>query len=485
MTSNFFNKSVEMNDLPDELLIFIFEHLKIQDVIQCSLVCKRFKSVCQGVKIPELIISNTIENIKDYWFDTKAQFNIQNAIDVTTFNSFRSIFRLDKFKRLYFWGCQSEFVQLNLNDLTQLEQVKIDVKDVVGAKHDIYINLPNLKIIEIDRDWSDRSYTFFITAPKLEMLSCYRFNAIHLTYPNTVIHLETKVYTEKFHVLKNLQFLQVVYGFLYEVVWPKIFSIFPKLTTFACSQNGCQTSIKNFLKEKYRLQRNGLKIYYQSVELDHINKIHEYNSLHPEEFVFQIKNYNSLAEIVTCKFEISYNKLMDLLGSKIPSDFYKKYFLTRRIRVENNVENQDSLFRFLKNFQYLTQLNLCCDSLDQFFYNKLVELDQLSDLTIINSKSIFNFDFLLKLKRLHCFSTNIDSPQFFYLTTALFRDLKYFCNMDFHYEKQQFRISKNKIKNYYEILSFGCEKYVLDFNGLVFELNAAAARCQHVNQKTN
>ncbi|XP_037051799.1 uncharacterized protein LOC119085485 [Bradysia coprophila] len=335
-------------------------------------------------------------------------------------------------------------------------------------------------MLEIDRDSSDPSCcTFVITSPKLEMLSCFDFNDIHLTYWNTITHLETKLYTEKFHALKNLQFLQVDYGFPIEIIRPKIFSIFPKLETFACSPNVCRTSYKNLIKEKHRLQRPGLRIYFQSVELDDIKKIREYKQT-VDEFVFQIKNYNKLAEIAACYFAVSYNELMDLMGNKIPDDFYKKYFNARHITVATKVENPEHLFGFLKNFDYLTILYLCSDSLDQTFFNGLVVLDQLTELIINNSKSIFNFDFILKLKGLKNFRTNTDSPKHFDLMLALFKHLKYFCSIKFVFEERNLLITKNKATNDYKIVSFAYEKNELDFNGLIREVDAL--RRQHIDQ---
>ncbi|XP_037049246.1 uncharacterized protein LOC119083614 [Bradysia coprophila] len=476
-----------MNDLPNELLISIFEYLKVKDLIQCSLVCKRFKLLCQAVKTPELIISSTNDNVKGYWFYTKKQFNLQDAINVTTFNSYRSRLRLDKFRRLYFEGSQSEYAQLKVNDLTQLEQVKINVK-IGGIKHETQINLPNVKMVEFDT----ASHKFFITTPKLEMLRCNDFDEIHLTHPNSIKHLETNHYSESLPLLQNLQFLLVEH--LGEFDWSNTLSDLPKLTSLLCN-GSCgyiPRAIKSLVEHKLGHQRSEPKIYFLSVELDELKKIDEYTS-NNNDFLFQINNYNSLTETVfntrlTNPHQIDYNTLVDSMKDKVPDDFFKKYFSTRSICVNGKVENQEHLFEFLKNFDYLTELQLYNASLDQSFYSRLGELDQLTWLTVATnsqsplatSVSIFNFDCLLMLKRLTHFYISFDSINYFDLTLELFTHLKYFESGSFNFKESKVFISKNMEFNNYKLRYDGHEKCRLDFNGLIREVEAIKNR--HINQ---
>lgn len=150
--------------------------------------------ICEGIKFTELIISYKIEKIKDYWFHTNKPYNHQDAIELGAFTAYRSTFKLGKYvKRLHFKGSYSEFDQVDLNDMIQLEQLKIELKasDADTLKI-VEINLPNLKVLEID-DFQYDVYQckFYCTTPKLEILKCFDFESIHLADPNTINHLES------------------------------------------------------------------------------------------------------------------------------------------------------------------------------------------------------------------------------------------------------------------------------------------------------
>lgn len=453
-------------------------------------VCRRFKLICKGVKIPELIISNRIENIKRCWFYTNKQFNHLHAIDVATFNLYRSTFGMDKFSRLYFEGSQSEYDQLQVNDLTKLEELKINMEDEVGAKHKIHINLLNVKIVEIDTS----SHEIFITAPKLEALSCWDFNVIHLTNADTVKYLETRFYRDTLHVLKNLQFL-IIY-FIGDDKLPNILSVFPKLRMLSCSGHHgyVPSAIKNLVEYKRNHHLSQPKIYFISVEMDGIEKVNEYNSFRFD-FPFQIKNYSSLAETVfkdeTICTEIYYSYLMKSMNGNIHNNFFKKYFRTRSICVKEKVADAAHLFGFLKNFEYLTDLSLRSDSLDQSHLNRLDELDQLTILSVGAAStsldfiggelSHLNFEFLLKMQRLQYFNAKIDSSNFFDLAIELFSQLKHFRSISFYYKKNYVWIRTKGSSNNYEITCYRYEKGQLDFNGLCREVDTIK-RCPPIRE---
>lgn len=123
----------------------------------------------------------------------------------------QSTFRLKKYlKRLHFKGSYSDFKQLDSNKLTHLEQLRLDVQyDCNPDGEEIAIDLPNLKILEIG-EFEDQ-FDIYLTAPELEMLKHYEYHMLNLTYPETVVHLETTFHTEPLTdtSLKNLQYLIV------------------------------------------------------------------------------------------------------------------------------------------------------------------------------------------------------------------------------------------------------------------------------------
>lgn len=476
------NKAADMNDLPNELLFSIFKHLKIKDFPQCRLVkcytitdsidfdsatidlfslhkrrqvCKRFLRICDEIIIPELVISNTIENIKEYWFPTNEQYNHKDAIDVVTFKACRSRFQFDKFlKRLHLKCTYADYKELNLNDLIHIEQLTIDIDFDRSERNPVIdISLPNLKMLH------DRCGFFFVlrvNAPKLEMLKCddFRLTPIHLNHPHTVNYLELDYYYESAASLKNVKYLKVGEGY------EKIRSAHPELVHLVCNyrfadedddEDGVERNVVavNAIRQLIKKRGRQMKIYFQSVELENVYKIEEYDP--DNHLAFQINNYDSLGDNIFC-YQIQYNELMDMVKGNLPNNFYKKYFNIRAIAVTGNVKDADHLMGFLKHFEYLDTLSLDSSSFDQSFFDFLPLIDQLTSLDLNESskcsKSITSYDFLFKFTRLKDFTTDRDSPDFFNLTVALFGQLKHLELVCFCYKKYFLSIYQESTNSY-------------------------------------
>lgn len=422
--------------------------------------------------MPDLIISKRVRNVKDIWFYTNNTFNHLDAIDVRTFNKFRSVFRLDKIRRLHFQGSCSEFIHLNVNEFTHLEQLKIFVK--YGRTYHVHIDLPKLKIMEIDAPWN----RFYISSPKLEILKCMTFDCINLTHPNAINYLEETTHSASIRMLENVQFYQVYCDDLNDTIRSKVLVIFPKLKTLVYSRlrfphRVTFDDLRSLAYERSQLKRTDLKIYFESVEVDSIREFNQLEDI-TSSLAFQIDNYKSLGEKVNLYSGINYNELMSLVGGQIPQDLYRKYSGIHRISVTDTVESQVHLYQFLKSFDYLTELNLEFDSLDQYFCDRLYELTQLTKVTVTNrSKSIYNYDFLLKLKLLETFSTTSDSPLLFDLALELFRISRDFQYMRFHFHTKRIEIEKCvKLKKYKlcyrnQFEQILCEETEPDYKGLV------------------
>lgn len=402
--------------------------------------------ICDKVKITDLVISDKIEDKRDYWFHSNKKFNYIDAIDMRTFTTYRSTFRWDKFlKRLHFKGGKSDLDRLNLNDLIGLEQLEIDQDDSTYNNVKFHIVLPNLKILVVD----EHSYELNLTTPKLEMLKCFDLNEIVLDDRNTINHLEVFLLDEAALTLKNLQYLKAE---LVSFSNQAILSAYPKLTTIVFSEFDYDSIVEgdwkiasiNRLRHFFELKRNRseLKIYFQSVEFVTIDKIEEYKSAQST-LAFQISNYNLLCDNILYDSSVDYNELMRLVNGFLPDDFYKKYFNISSVEVSGEVESLEHLEHFLKSLDYLQELHLENIFLDQTFCDGLNAISQLTNLRIkgASSTSIFNFHFLLNFKFLESFFTDRDFPDLLNLTVTLFRELKYFESMDFYFYKEFIAIS--------------------------------------------
>lgn len=357
-------------------------------------------------------------------------------------------------------------------------KIRVGHKDT--DEHKFHFNLPNLKIIDIHTYRDSRQlyrsrYKFMITAPTLEILSCTDFDGIHLSYPSTVKHLKTEFYQESFHVLKNLQFLFVeVIPMMVSCL--DILSTFPKLSILSCNAR-ISREIENFVQYKRDHQKSEPKIYFLHVEINDIKQIDDHHKHH--DLVFQLINYNSLAETVSVESlseGIDYNDVMTWTRGKLPDDFFKKYFCNQVVTVRRNVEDQEHLLGFLKNFEYLTELTLGTDSLDQSFYDRLCELDQLTVLEIDSVVPPTNFDFLFTLKRLKTFAAcklkDAESEIFFDLTPKLFTHLKYLQLVAFYFKWIPVYVNRDVANNTY---SFHGKP--LNFDELIRQLETIKSRC--------
>lgn len=405
--------------------------------------------LCDAVQVPEIIITNEIENIKGHWFHTNRTFNYREvAIKLSTFTAYRSTFRLEKFlKRLHFQGDHLDYKQLNLNNLTQLEELKLDFiipdgTDELSAEVSD-INLPNLRILDIagiDPTLFDFDLKIVLITPKLEKLKYDFFTSMSLAHPDTIDHLEVRdddddVLSEIGHSLTNVQYLK----FDQNIPWnDDILLKFPKLKTLMCNLFDSDDyeaglyKLGDLVEQKSILNRPEVRIFYQSVELVNGDKINDFESA-KSILAFQMNNYNTLCDSISYDDNhlLHYNELMELVKGNLPDDFFHKYRHIPSIFVSEEV-SQEHCLQFLIRLEYLQNLHIRNESLEQSFYDGLCEINQLTELHVENTSSlIISYDFLFKLKLLEEFVTNCDLSELLDLTLALFIHLKNFKKINF------------------------------------------------------
>lgn len=417
---------------------------------------------CVEVKVPEIIITNKIEDIKDSWFYTNRSFNYRDAIKMSTFTAYRSAFRLDKcLKRLHFQSDYSDFKRLNLNNLTQLEELKIHLRISDEEIYDVtldesLINLPNLKILDIadyDKIQFVESMSLVLTLPKLKALKNDCFDWITLSHPDTITHIEVSDYDEAFgagnnaNSLTNVEYLKIDQN----IRWgDEILLENPKLKTLLCNQfdsdyyDDSLELLREFIEQKRTSKRSELQIFFQSVELVDVHKIDECPS--PQSILaFQMSNYDYLCDNISYgeRDSLDYNELMTLVEGSLPDDFFEKFRNIPSVFVSSGAVNQEHLLKFLQKLKFLKTLCLRNTFLDQNFYDGLYEVGQLTDLIFSKSTLIVSFDFLFKLKLLETMSIYQESPELLDASLALFNELKYFREVEFFYGQQVVEINKS------------------------------------------
>lgn len=382
---------------------------------------------------------------------TNERCNYKDAIDVFTFIKCRLRFQFDKFlKRMFFQGNYSHWTALQLNELFHIEQLTIDIEyEAFDTMPVVEINLPCLKIFHYRCGYDT---VLRLNAPKLEIFRCEsKPTQMYVDHPQSIKNVHLDYYSQSAASFNSVEYLTVDGGYE-NIVGNRL--PHPKITHFVCNDKftrryGGGSDVVNAIRELIPEKKHQTKIYYQSVKIEHVDKIKEYDP--DNHLAFQIKNYDLLHDNVFCH-EILYNEFMDMVNGELPNGFYKKYFNVRSIKVTGTVKDSDHFMGFLKRFEYLNNLTLHNSIFDQKFYDFLPQIDQLTSLDLQNtseqSKPMTSYDFLSKLTLLQTFCTDGDSIEFFDLTVTLYRQLKYLLVVSFYYEKSRIWISKHEGNSY-------------------------------------
>lgn len=424
--------------------------------------------LCDVSRLPELIISDKIDYTKKRSFYSNRAFSYgEDAITLRAFTKYRTKFEFEKFlKRLHFRGDYFNNY-LHVNDFTQLEELTINFHPDSfgfdsGSKH-YYINLPNLKILDIsgcDTVHFHIKLTYVLNTPKLEKLKCCCFSSVSLADAENIDHFEAFYDSRQLSLtqsLRNVQYFKIEYNMLSN---DDALLDFPKLTTLVCNEfstyriyNALSMARHYVNGKQFLTNRPEVRIYYQSVEVVDSIKIDESNSANSI-LEFQMNNYDALCDNVSCGGRpLDYNELMGLVKGNLPDDFFIKFRDFRTVEVSGEV-NQEHLLQFLKRMEYFVKLQLNAAILDQSFFDGLQEMSQLTEVHMRNSLTLrVNYDFLLTLKHLEIFRTDRDSLEFFDLSLALFKQLKYFREIEFVYGNDRISVCR-EFSNRYSLRRF-------------------------------
>ncbi|XP_037052509.1 uncharacterized protein LOC119086039 isoform X2 [Bradysia coprophila] len=407
--------------------------------------------ICDQIPIPEVIIRNVSAGYathKDFWYHTNEQFTHKNLINVEYANTTgrQWTFRLTKVKRLYYHGIfLNPFFWNALNDLLQLVQLRLEFPlfGFLKCGHTTLaaLNLPNLERLEIGKGMRSKC-ELHLNTPKLSILKCFEFEAIHLADPTTIQHLELVRYTETADQLVNLEYLKVNWK---TIRHRKVWSVFGELRTLVC--NSFDNDPDDFdasmqaVWDLFHQKKPHQKIYFQSVELVYRSTINEYGASR-NILAFQISNYGSLCANISHHGPLDYNELMQLTNGNLPVDFFQKYFNVRSVKVVGEVNKPEHLLWFLKRFEYLNCIEIDSSSVSQQFYNQLQEIDQLTRVIVNSNSSITNHDVLFKCRLLKEFSTDQSDANFLDLALALFSGHELFAQIGFNVRDERFSVFK-------------------------------------------
>ena len=447
------------------------EKLNLTDLGRCRRVSRRFRAICEIVRIEELIICPTTYDPKTLWFYTNKSIDYRGSVKFETFCKHSlNLFRLTRSTQTFFsplsrllstlkyihFGSfdNSDRLDFNfslLNPFTRLEQ--LDVGCQIVGDHQV-LSPPNLRIIKFE--FLDRS-SFLFKTPKLEVLSLPNLKSTSFHQPETLRHLVIGIYGK---AIKSFINLEVLVLDSISTLDRNVLAVFRKLKQLYLYpellglRGGAYAQFKDkinyIFNQKIILKRNDFAIYWLNVRLENLAKFEEYDFNQSNELQFQISNYDLLNGDLARFHEIDYTVLMNSIN-QIPDDFFSKFIQIESVRVASKINDPNQFLVFLKNLQYLYSLDLMNTSLGSSFYNNLPAiLDcQLSDLLIHETDNLkLNFKFILKLKFLVRFRTNQQFTNSFDLATKCFPILKYLWLFEFKFNGNYFSICSLDDRNF-------------------------------------
>lgn len=197
-----------IESLPIEILFMIFGKLTIKDLIKCSLVSRRFESVCNEMKVIECMVTDHSSNKKSFWFPEYSIINCENSIDLKKYLQIRSFFNLEtNLKRLYL-NCNIDLNKFFTKDWPSLEVLNIES----GVRYCKFLfKFSNLKVLSIGSEsyYDENRLELYLFLPKLEVLKISSLNLVKFAYPESIKRVELNRYENKLEKLKNLEHLRV------------------------------------------------------------------------------------------------------------------------------------------------------------------------------------------------------------------------------------------------------------------------------------
>lgn len=457
-----------MDRMPSELLRIIFENLDLNALRSVRNVSKQFRSVCEIVRVKEMIINDVRDEFKSTWFYTNDTIDYRYAIKFNTFLFNFNTAHLDLFalrknlKRLHF-GFWNESLNFNfgfLDAFVELEQLDIQCSIKGGYPH--RIRAPKLKTLSVDYFDEKECPAFFVECPRLERLKIdSRMELVHVEHKENVRHLEVPFYRDDLEQFKWIECLQINYTAHGIGANRNLLSVFESLKElrlhlyYSLSPGECQelgNAIDSIFKQKSNLGID-LKVYLTGVQFDYADKFEEFSSqLKKRTFggdqdyakiLFQFQNFDNLSCADLSFFsEVNYTSLMKACGNLLPADYFSKFFNIRYVKVTSKIAKPDQLMEFLKCCKHLKALDLKNASLSPQYLDRLPEVCQISYFYLEEERpdSVGNHDFILKFKLLIRFVTNQNTDGLVDLALRTFAELKYLRLFRFKRGQDEFSI---------------------------------------------
>lgn len=414
--------------LPNELVVIIFEHLEMPDVVgRCGLVSKRFQFLARQVRFKELVVVGSA-NFDNYWHCDLKSIDPNRTVCNRDLHfltaSFRSSFvNLRKLKldlatgSDFDIGMLSEFGRLEILELSRLQ-----------LKEDRTVCLRSARLVRIIRiDHGDRQAgQLTVDAAELRTFRCDNLAIYQLTDWKAIEHVEFEVGSEQLTEAPNLKVLRAWQGLKLD---RNILSKVPNLERLHlhCPFNNddeeedhgevdeSREVVVHFLALKKLLRMFTLNVYFNGVHLADVQSADGYfnQDFNLDELVRLQRNYEHLEPTLPWMQQMFYWNLLAIFNENLPADFFGRFSNIRSVQHAGDTETQQRFVAFLQNCPNLSEIKLIYPNFTPDFYEQqLPELAPLISHFSLREKKEQKIDygFIRKFKLLLTFETtqNLD-----------------------------------------------------------------------------
>lgn len=428
-----------MLNLPSEIVHHIFEYLNLDHLSTARLVCKQWNNfITKEYKMKEFACGYTEERVKFFWFTTNRTMLLcpslyQADLLECPFNLHHLKYLMvalpsyiESLANFYDW----------INNLTHsLEVLELFISKVTKNE----IKLSQLKSfylkLTIEDDFPDRALK--IDTPNVESVHIEGFEKyIEFVHPLSVTFLRSYGYDQNLCIFENVERLEIfeMYADLectsneeFQALAQNILTSFPKLRSFnfnhllldpdqfSSSSTINRNFIQQLLQQKLSLEKNDLQISFNGFYLSDdeignhfIDEILSLDFQYPENFQFFIDNYDKLIENICWMKYLDYSTQVESFYQSSIESFFKKFNCIESIRIDDKMEDENLLLKFISNCCLLNGLEISSDSkLGQSFFDRLPQVSSLHTIEIDVDKKL-NFKFLSKMLNLTLIKANQD-----------------------------------------------------------------------------
>ena len=402
---------IGINRLPTEILLTIFEHLELLDVLRCRQVCRQWHATIELMRLDSLVIFEKRLETGRYgrWPYSLEAIDPKRSINVAKLNP-----QLNRTGSPFLFGLRRLKVQGALKD--DLQSAFIELINRLGALEELYmwelknddkeIAIRSNSLIYLGICFASRGKPIIIDTPKLrKFMIISGLQNLKFVYPNQITELElASSLSERLQVVSQFTGVQLLscacrlersdlkaLGSLREIRFCN--------SLYGGTPQTMKQNALELLQLKRELNHGDLRIVFRGIVLEDAGQLDGYDSAEDNLFELLMSNYNKLASGQLDWVDHLDFSLLNrwISGAGLPEDFHTKFSALRQVNITDHIDN--NLIQFLKKCKKFRSLFVTYSSL-RAFHNQLEIIPSFVEILAIERKQQPDFHFILNFCKL-------------------------------------------------------------------------------------